>query len=106
MIRKGLAKMFKCPLCASEYEKWRSLHGHMLKSHTAEYKAKGCKLSAYGIVINAGADSKPTKKEPPEDFRALDLSDPDEKEAYDEGFRYYTNGNACTSAECKEMGWI
>ena len=98
--------MFKCPLCDAQYEKWRSLHGHMLKSHTAEYKTKGCKLSAYGITIGSLADHAPKKSEPPEDFRPLDLSDPDEKECYQEGFRYYANGYACTSEECKERGWI
>lgn len=103
--------MFKCPICGVEYAGWRSLHGHMLKSHTAEYKAKGCRLSAYGININSAPGQKPIKQqpkktEPPEDFRPLDLSDPDERECYDEGFRYYANGYACTSAECKERGWL
>jgi hypothetical protein len=93
----------------------------MLKDHTAEYKSKGCKLSAYGIDTKAEPGqkpaakpkkpeaqkkSRPVKKNRPEDFRVLNRTDPDEREAYEEGYRYYSGGNAYTGDECREKGWI
>ena len=115
----------KCPICGKEYEKgWRAVHAHMLKDHTAEYRKKGCKLSAYGLDIKSepGNTRKPKQKpeskapkkrnapagqkQPPDDFRPLNRADQDESAAYDEGYRYFSGGNAYTSDECREKGWI
>lgn len=109
----------KCPICGKDYPKgYASLHAHMMKAHMDEYRKKGCKLAAYGIDTKAkdqSAQPKPKdqpkgkpikKKEPPEDFRPLDRTDPEELAAYNEGCRYYSGGCAYTTEECREMGWI
>lgn len=120
--------MMKCPICGKDYQKgWRAVHAHMMKDHLSEYRAKGCKLSAYGIDIKAdpGPQAKPKQKTgtskpapknkpakqikpkaPPDDFRPLDKSDPDEREAFGEGYRYYSDGAAYTAAECRSRGWM
>lgn len=92
----------KCPICSKEFAKGkRALHAHMMKDHLTEYREKGCKLEAFGV------EPDPIQKsDPPEDFRPLNLGDPLEKIAYDEGYRYFAGGNAYKTAECRKMGWI
>lgn len=110
----------KCPICNKEFSNgWRAVHAHMLKSHIEEYRAKGCKLSAFGITEkeefkNLGkpkgkaieSPKKQRKPAVPDDFRPLDTGNEVEAEAYSEGYRYFSNGQAYTSVECREMGWL
>lgn len=94
----------KCPLCENEYNGAhpdKQVHAHMLKAHRAEYAAKGNKLSAFGLK-----KEPPIKTDPPEDFRPLELTDQWERSAYNDGYRYFANDAAYTTAECKQKGWI
>lgn len=92
----------KCPICSKEFAKGRrAVHAHMLKDHAAEYREKGCKLEAFGVKPDPVI-----KTEPPEDFRPLDMSNQLEKAAYEAGYRYYADGQAYMTAECRKLGWI
>ena len=94
----------KCPLCENDYTGTnadKQLHAHMMKSHMAEYRAKGCKISAFGIKKEPSV-----KADPPDDFRLLDLTDSLENAAYKGGYRYFAGEQCYTSAECKKLGWI
>lgn len=92
----------KCPICEKDFPKGkRSVNAHMLKDHKAEYAAKGYSLAAFGVK-----DEPKEKKEVPEDFRALDLSEKYEKMAYEAGYRYIAGDECFTTAECKKAGWL
>lgn len=92
----------KCPLCdRSDLKNTRALHAHMLKSHLEEYRARGCKLSAFGVKPET-----PVKSPVPDDFRPLNLNDPMEAAAYEAGYRYFSGEMVYKPAECKKRGWI
>jgi len=100
--------MINCPICEKDLKSPRALHAHMLKSHIDEYRAKGCKISNFGIEekFETVWKKKESTSIAPEDFRTLDLSNPLEREAYSEGYCFVSDGNVYTIAECKEKGWI
>ncbi|MBR0596602.1 hypothetical protein [Sinanaerobacter chloroacetimidivorans] len=96
--------MMICPICKKEGLKNRNaLHAHMLKSHLEEYRAKDCKLEAFGVVKEEPGAGR---KEAPEGFRPLNKSHPLERAAYDAGMRYTDGDDVWTAAECKKAGWL
>lgn len=112
-----MANGFKCPLCDKEYEKIRALHGHMLKAHVEEYRAKDCKLSNFGLIYG-GIRTPETRKKAevnkggsagsarPSDFRILNKSNSEELAAYEEGYRFLSGGTVYSVEEAQERGWI
>lgn len=109
--------MVKCPLCDKEYKDGRALHAHMLKAHLSEYRAAGCKLSAFGVDARFSATRKkpaaasfsdPDPAGRPVGLRMLRASDPVEAVARSRGYRFIDEDSESiyTLDEVKRRGWI
>ena len=87
--------MYSCPICDKEFKGFKSLHGHMLRSHPDEFRERKCLLSSWGIRFDPALEEKSNSDPDPEQqqpikkhIRLLNLNDPAEAAAYNYGFRY------------------
>ena len=87
--------MYSCPICNKEFKGFKNLHGHMLRSHPEEFRERKCMLSAWGIrfdpMLEEKDDQDPERKPVKNQIRLLNLNDPAEAAAYNDGFRYVDN---------------
>ena len=111
--------MIKCQICGIEKATAREMHGHLVRVHYDEYKAKHNDMEKLtsGYVRNKKQrvrnekmidenEKKELKNERPNGLRLLNKKNETELAAYNEGYRY-TDGDLCyTSAEVKEEGWL
>lgn len=74
--------MIKCNLCGKEFSDARKMHGHLIRSHNEEYKAAGYDMER----LTEGYKRRPPKFS--SSLRLLNLNDPAEAAAYDDGYRY------------------
>lgn len=67
----------------------------MLRSHPEEFRAEKCLLSAWGIRYDPQLEEKaqpdPERQPIKNQIRLLNLNDPAEAAAYNDGFRYVDN---------------
>ena len=102
--------LIKCKFCGYEATDGRVMHGHLMKNHEEEYREFGLDMEkcCTGYKRTKSNSNKRIKNaEKPAGLRLLNNSDPNELEAYNQGYRYIDAAeNIYTSAELKEMGVI
>jgi hypothetical protein len=102
--------MIVCNICKKEYETARQFHGHLLKTHFDDYKKSGNfdkQFYESEEVKMAEKKKKDLPPDVPEGFRLLKKTDPDEKAAFEAGYRYIdAEENVYKHFEAKEEGWI
>lgn len=97
--------MITCNICGVVKNDGRQMHGHMMKCHPDEYAAVEHDLEELTEGYERGSHKKAMR---PAGFRLLNKKDPDELEAYEEGYRYYDpkTSIAYTIDEVKKEGWL
>lgn len=109
--------MIKCNICGAEKATRREMNGHLLRCHYDEYKAAGCRQSAFTTGDPEEGGGSPQRKRraartqpastAPAGFRLLNKNDEAEAEAYTAGYRYIDDDQMCyDAAEAREKGWI